>query len=179
MPAPGGGPGPSPSPSPNFTLSESALDTVPQQRVTSLWLLPRPPRASCPGRQQVAEPARHRCSLAGDAGWSGRFLPRPRFPQLPVHRPCLGGRLGGGRQQTQPRAAGMSKHRFLPPPSAASAASAAVASGWLTMLAGAGALRLGRVTSLNCPRRQLPLPPYAHLAGLPACLEMGRVPGEA
>lgn len=53
---------------------------------------------------------------------------------------------------------GLSKHCFLLPPSAASAA---VASGWLTMLAGAGALRLGRVTSLNCPRRQLP---PAHLA---------------
>lgn len=46
-----------------------------------------------------------------------------------------------------------------------SAALATVASGWLTMLAGAGVLRPGRVTSLNCPCYRLP---PGHLAGLPA-----------
>ena len=65
---------------------------------------------------------------------------------------CPGGRLGGGRQPMCMRP-GLSKRRFLLPPSAASAP---LASGRLTMLAGAGAQPRGRVTSLNCPGRRLP-----------------------
>lgn len=96
--------------------------------------------------------------------------PRTASPSCWLGRPCLGGKLGGGRQQTQPRAAlqpGLSKPSFLQPPSAALAT---VASGRLTMPAGAGALLPGRVTSLNCPHHRLPPPHPPSTSGQPARL---------
>lgn len=97
----------------------------------------------------------------GCGGWSRLFPPHAGLP------PAAGwagyaweeGWAEGGSKHShvQPE---LSKHRFLLPPSAASAT---VTSGWLTKLAGAGALHLGRVTSLNCPHCELPA---AHLVGL-------------
>lgn len=93
---------------------------------------PCPMQALCPARQQVAG---RRCSLAGDVeGGPSCFLPVHCFPQLLAVQTGPG-RKAGWREtvNVQP---GLSKRHFLLPPSAASAT---VASGRLTMLAGAGA----------------------------------------
>lgn len=138
------------------------LTPCPSPRPHSAAKAPR--QAFCPVRQQVARPASTGAASQGMWGWSRCFLPRHRFPQLLAGQAMLGrkaGRREAANSHVQP---GLSKRCFLPPPSAASAA---VASGWLTMLAGAGALRLGRVTSLNCPCPSSPQHTW------PACL-----PGE-
>lgn len=59
---------------------------------------------------------------------------------------------GGANTATCSLAAGLSELGFLRPPSAALAT---VASGRLTMLAGAGAQLPGRVTSRNCSHDRL------------------------
>lgn len=78
---------------------------------------------------------------------------------------------GGANTATCSPAAGLIELGFLQPPSAALAT---VASGRLTILAGAGARLPGRVTSRNCSHDRLS---PAHLAGQPACWENHGVPG--
>lgn len=102
-----------------------------------LTLLPRPPAGLVPSQATGGRAGQAQVQPRRGWGWSRRFLPRHRFPQL-LAGPAMPGRKAGRREaansHVQP---GLSKHRFLPPPSAALAT---VASGWLTMLAGAGAL---------------------------------------
>lgn len=134
---------------------------------------PPPPR----GRPRAQSGNRWRASLAqvqpcrGCGGRSARFLPMHCFPQL-LAAQAAPGRKAGWREvantatcSLQP---GLSKPRFLRPPSATGAT---VASGRLTMPAGAGALLPGRVTSLNCPHGQTLPTPLQHI--WPACLPGG------
>lgn len=129
------------------------------------WLCP----SAGPLRSQAAGGRARRAQVQpcrGCGGWSRLFPPHAGLPPAAGWAGYAweeGWAEGGSKHSHVQPQPGLSKHRFLLP--ATSAASATVTSGWLTMLAGAGALRLGRVTSLNCHHRELP---PAHLFGLPA-----------
>lgn len=129
------------------------------------------PRQAAGGRASGAQVQPRR----GCGGWSRLFPPCVPLPPAAGGPGCAWeeGWVEGGAQ-TQPRAAlqpGLSELGFLRPPPAALAT---VASGRLTMLAGAGARLPGRVTSLNCSHDRLS---PAHLASQPACWEDHGVPG--